>query len=46
MTPIEKITIKEARKLLDAKEISTTELVKSHLKNVEEKNIINLFIQI
>lgn len=44
---IEKLTIKEARELLDKKKISVKELIESYLKNIEEKNRkLNVFLEV
>ncbi len=44
---ISNLTIKEARELLDKKEISAKELAESCLKNVEEKNKeLNVFLEV
>ncbi|MFH0804423.1 MAG: amidase, partial [Candidatus Zambryskibacteria bacterium] len=44
---IEKLTIKEARRLLDKKEISAKELAESYLKNIENKNKeLNVFLEV
>lgn len=44
---IKKLTIKEARKLLDNKEISAVELAKCYLKNIEEKNKdLNAYLEV
>lgn len=44
---IENLTIKEARKLLDSKDISVKELADACLKNVESKNKeLNIFLEV
>ncbi len=44
---ISKLTIKEARKLLDTKKISVKELVEEYLKNIEDKNKeLNVFLEV
>lgn len=44
---IENLTIKEARKLLDSKDISVKELTEACLKNVESKNKeLNIFLEV
>jgi len=43
----ENLTIKEARKLLDSKEISAKELAEVHLKNIEDKNKeLNAYLEV
>lgn len=47
MSELSKITIKEARKLLDKKEISAVELAKFYLENIEAKNNeLNVFLEV
>ena len=44
---ISNLTIKETRRLLDSKELSTKELAKSCLKNIENKNKeLNIFLEV
>ncbi len=44
---ISKITIKDARKLLDSKELSVKELAETFLKNIEEKNKeLNAYLEV
>lgn len=44
---LNKLTIKEARKLLDSKELSAVELAKSYVKNIENKDKeINAYLEI
>src|SRR3989338_9319208 len=44
---ISNLTIKETRRLLDSKELSTKELAESYLKNIESKNKeLNIFLEV
>ena len=44
---LDKLTIKEARKLLDSKGLSVKELAESYLKNIEEKNgDLNAYLEV
>ena len=44
---IEKLTIKEARKLLDSKQLSAQELSENYLKNIEAKNKdLNVYLEV
>lgn len=44
---IEKLTIKEARKLLDSKQLSTKELSENYLKNIEAGNKdLNVYLEV
>ena len=44
---LENLTIKEARRLLDSKELSVKELVEYYLKNIEEKNKeLNIYLEV
>jgi aspartyl-tRNA(Asn)/glutamyl-tRNA(Gln) amidotransferase subunit A len=47
MFEFSKLTIQEARKLLDTKEIGTVELAKYYLKNIEENNKdLNVYLEV
>jgi aspartyl-tRNA(Asn)/glutamyl-tRNA(Gln) amidotransferase subunit A len=47
MTPIQNLTIKEARKLLDSKEISAVGLAEHYLKEIESKNKnLNAYLEV
>jgi aspartyl-tRNA(Asn)/glutamyl-tRNA(Gln) amidotransferase subunit A len=47
MTLIKDLTIKEARKLLDSKEMSAVELAESYLKEIENKNKnLNAYLEV
>lgn len=44
---LKNLTIKEARKLLDSKQLSVVELVNFYLKNIEEKNKeLNVYLEV
>ncbi len=44
---LSKITIKEARKLLDSKQLSAVDLANYYLKNIEEKNKdLNIYLEV
>lgn len=44
---LSKLTIKEARKLLDSKQLSAIDLAKYYLKNIEEKNKdLNVYLEV
>lgn len=46
MTELSNLTIKEARKLLDSKKISATELAENCLKNIADNKELNVFLEV